>query len=152
MTVTKHSGQPGNIAALSERGYREIVALSTRSSACTLSTADSGKLVLLGGWSSGLTLTLPAMEDGLNYELYCAGAPASGIYTISAATAGTLVVYGDAAANSITFGKSGTASGTVTGGGLRLVTDGTLWYSIMEPAFTSAAPTSATMTEYAIVT
>lgn len=152
MTVVKHSGQPGNVLALDDRGAREIVALSTGSTAFTLSTGDSGKMLIIGAYTSGVTITLPTMEDGLNYELYCGGAPTSGVYTISAATAGDLVVYGDAAANSILFGKAGAASGTNIGGGLRLVTDGSKWYSIMLPAFTSAAPTSATMTTYAIVT
>jgi hypothetical protein len=134
------------------RGRRHIVALSSASTAITISASQSGALITVPGFTSGATITLPAMEAGLSYEFYVAGTVSSGIITISAATAGTLVVHNDAAANSIVFGKSGSASGTIIGGSVRLVSDGTKWYSIMQPAFTSAAPTSLTMTELAIVT
>lgn len=134
------------------RGRRHIVAMSSASSAITLSASDSGGFIVVPGFSSGATITLPAVAAGLSYELYMLGAPASGVVAVKAATTGTMVAFNDAAADTIVFGKAGGASGTTIGGSLRLHTDGTKWYSIMQPAFTSAAPTSATMTSFAIET
>lgn len=155
MTVTKHSGQPGNALALDEKGKCEIVALSTASTAVSISTADSGKLFILGefattsGGGGGPTITLPAVGDGLNYEFYVAGGLTSGAISFAAAATGTMVVYNDVAADSVNIGKATGAS--VIGGAVRFVSNGTKWYSIMEPAFTSAAPTTGTMTEFGFV-
>jgi len=149
MTVTKRSAIAGNVLAMDERQYREVIALSSGSTAITVSTGWSGKMIIVPGFTSGALLTLPAVGDGLNFEFYHVGGTASGVVTYAAAATGTIVCYGDAAADSITIGKA-TGAPSI-GGSVRFVCDGTYWYTIMQPAFSSAAPTSATMTEYAIV-
>jgi hypothetical protein len=106
-------------------------------------------MIIVPGFTSGALLTLPAVGDGLNFEFYHVGGTASGVVTYAAAATGTIVCYGDAAADSITIGKA--TGAPAIGGSVRFVCDGTYWYTIMQPAFSSAAPTSATMTEYAIV-
>lgn len=153
MTASKKPGQPGNAMALDDWGQREIVAMSSGSTTpVVMKAAQSGSFIVIPAIASGVTVTLPAPAAGLNYEFYCAGgsATAAGFYTFKTPTTGTMVAYGDAAADSITIGK--TSGAPYIGGAVRFVSDGTLWYSIMEPAFTSAAPTSATMTEFSIQT
>ena len=149
MTVTLNSAIYGNALSLDDRGKCEVVALSTVSTAITLSTADSGKFLLLPAVTSGATITLPTMADGLHYEIYVKGALASGTYSFASATADTIVGYNDAALDSINIGKA-TGAGVI-GGSVRFISDGSKWYSVMRPAFTSAAPTTLTATEFGLV-
>ena len=89
------------------------------------------------------------MAAGIELEFYQVGAAGASGLTISAATAGTIVVKGDDAANSIVFGESTARN---IGTSIRFVTDGTKWYSIKQPNVTSAAMATATMSLFQIKT
>lgn len=150
MTASKKPGQPGNIIALDDWGQKEIITLSSGSTAPVVLKSDqSGAFVVIPGMTSGMTITLPAPAAGLEFEFYVKAATTSGVIKIAAPTTGTMVIKGDAAADALNIGKA--AGAAVIGGAIRFVSDGTLWYSIMEPAFSSAAPTSLTMTEYGTI-
>lgn len=132
------------------RGRRHVVAISTAATGFSPAASQSGGMFIIGDCTAApLTITLPAMDAGLWYEFYQGGAVAASGTLITAATAGTLVVFNDVAANSIQIGG---ATGVTIGGSVRVITDGTKWYSIMQPAFTSAAPATATMTLMGILT
>lgn len=131
-------------------GLRKVYNLSTASTGITLAASQSGGFCISGDCTAGAqTITLPAMAAGLNYEVMVGGAVAASGLTIAAATAGTIVTYGDAAANSIEIGET---TGTAIGGSVRFISDGTKWYSITQPSLTSAAAATNTMTLYTITT
>lgn len=128
------------------RGYRHIETMSSASTAITLGASQSGTFFLLNFTaSSGFTVTLPAVAQGLWYEFFTQTPPNSGVTTIAAPTCGTMVRFNDTAADAIYFGTDAAASGTEIGMGCRVLSDGTKWLVIPEPALTSAALTTGTM-------
>lgn len=132
-------------------GRRKVTALTTASTAVDIASSQSGMFMLIPASASGWTITLPACAAGLWYEFYVTGAQSTAAAVkIKGASTGLMVFYADAAGDMITLGK---ASGAPTiGGSLRVISDGALWYCITQPAFSSAAPTSLTMTEYSFGT
>lgn len=154
--VVKRWAEPGSSegVAMFEVGYdgvygrRKVTTLSSASTGVTLASSQSGMFVVVPGMTSGLTVTLPAPEAGLWYELYVKANLTSGLITLKSASTGLVVAYGNAAADAIVIGKT---VGTEIGGSMRVHSDGTQWYSLFQPAVSSLAPTSATMTMMAIV-
>jgi hypothetical protein len=125
------------------------VAVSTASTGLTVAASQSGGFFVIGDCTAApLTITLPAVAAGLWYEFYQGGAVTASGTIVKAATTGTMVAFNDAAADSIQIGG---ATAVAIGGSLRVLSDGTKWYSIMQPGFTSAAPATATMTLFGIV-
>lgn len=69
----------------------------------TVLTTDNGAIFTNQGASGAVNFTLPAIARGLHYQFCC---EADQSLTITAATADTLVVFNDAAADSIAFSTS----------------------------------------------
>lgn len=131
-------------------GMRKVVVLAS-AGAVTMGASLSGAFcVIPDNTAAAAEITLPAAAAGLWYEFYQAGGAAgSGTYIVGAAT-GLFVVYGDVAADGVNIG--GTATATPEGGSLRVICDGTKWYTVMQPALSSAAGATNTMTLYGIIT
>lgn len=150
MTITRKVGIPGSVPHSDDEGYARIQKLSTTATAYTLTAAQypTGSIFLVGGFSSQATVTLPAVTDGLDYVFYVDAVNASGQTIIAAAATGTLVVFNDVAADSITLGQ---ASGAAVGGGVRVFSNGTKWFTHGLVSLSSAAAATATMTSVQIV-
>lgn len=151
MTITRKVGIPGSVPHTDDVGMAYIIKLSTALAAHTISTSihPPGSIILCGGFSSQATVTLPAVKDGLEYMFYVDAACASGQTVIAAPTTGTLVVFNDVAADSITLGQ---ASGAAIGGGVHVFSNGTKWFTNGLISLSSAAAATATMTSPQIVT
>jgi len=138
------------------RGLRHIIALSSAAASGTqyLTPDMYGAFCILPAvtttGSSNQTWTLPPAEQGGFFEIYAPAALATGIVVFKAPSCGGMVVFDDSAADSFSLGK---ATGVeIIGGSVRFHSDGSQWVVIPQPAFTSAAPTSATMTPFSIQT
>lgn len=139
------------------RGLRQTRKLSS----AVLSSADynlpreySGEFIIIpdvaASGSSNVIIRLPPVEQGLWFELCNEGVITSGTLQVLANSCGTAVVHNDSAADGLAFNK---ATGAVAvGGSVRCHSDGTKWIMLTQPAFTSAAPTSATMTSFGVIT
>lgn len=89
----------------------------------TITAADSGKVLTNRGAAGAVIFTLPTVAaafDGVDVTVYVVAAQD---VTVSAQTAGQIVTFNDATANSMAFS---TASEKI-GGGFRCVCDGTSW-------------------------
>lgn len=130
-------------------GMRKVVVLSS-ANAVTMAASQSGAFcVIPDNTAAAAEITLPTAAAGLWYEFYQAGGAAgSGTYVVGAAT-GLFVVYGDVAADGVNIG--GTATATPEGGSLRVICDGTKWYTVMQPAVSSVAMATNSYTLYGIV-
>jgi hypothetical protein len=106
----------------------------------TVTGGDGSALITNRGASGAVTITLPAqtaVPAGFWVDVFCVAAQN---LTVATATTDTLVVDGDAAADSISW----ETSSHQIGNGARFVADGTGWLCILSPAATST--TIATQT------
>jgi hypothetical protein len=89
----------------------------------TIQATDSGKVLTNRGAGGAVIFTLPTVAaafDGCDVTIY--GVAAQNI-TVTGETAGQLVVFGDAGANSAAL----STGGEIIGGGFRCICDGTSW-------------------------
>lgn len=106
--------------------------VETLSAAQTLIAADSGKTFILSA-AAGVTITLPALQSGLNFKFIVGAAFATANFVVASAEAskiqGVLVVNGasvDAAdEDQINF----VASAETIGDHIEIICDGTDWYA-----------------------
>jgi hypothetical protein len=109
-------------------GWRNVVA---RTSNYTVKESDNGTLFTNRGASGGVNFTLPAVSKrGLRYGFFVV---ADQDVTITAGTADTLIVFNDAAADSIAV----TGSGNRVGAFFEVIGDGTGWLVLYHPGQTS---------------
>ena len=101
------------------------------SAAVTLTSADSGKLYELAA-SAGVTVTLPAVESGLNFRFVVANAFDTSNYIIDSAEGdnidGILVVNGASVAASGEDQINFVASAESVGDFIDIWSDGNKWY------------------------
>jgi len=101
------------------------------SAAVTLTSADSGKWYELAA-SAGVTVTLPAVESGLNFRFVVANAFDTSNYIIDSAEGdnidGILVVNGDSVAASGEDQINFVASAESVGDFIDIWSDGNKWY------------------------
>jgi hypothetical protein len=101
-------------------GQREVVALTAST---TLTSYDSGKIFTNRGATGSITITLPVVNNetaGAELEVLVI---ADQTVIVASSPADTLVIFNDAAADSIAL----QTSGEKIGGALRFVCDGTAW-------------------------
>lgn len=101
-------------------GQREVVALTA---SATLTNYDIGKIFTNRGASGTVTITLPAPDStnaGGRVEVYCV---ANQTLTVNCSTNDLLVIFNDAAADSVSFA---TANEKIGAGGM-FISDGTGW-------------------------
>lgn len=95
----------------------------------TLTAGDSGKSILLD--AVGEAITLPAVEEGLNYKFICTTTTATSNWTITAATA---VIQGSAQVAGAVIAAANESLITLVvakflpGDWVTLESDGTNWY------------------------
>lgn len=122
---------PGNRAP-----WRQVIAKAT---SYTVTTADNGTLFTTQGAAGAVNFTLPAIAKGLYYRFFC---EADQNMTITAATADTLVVFNDLAADSIAYS---TASEKIGGGfDIYANADATKWLVFPILGTETQTPTIAT--------
>ena len=102
-------------------GFPYVLNVVAKTANYTVTTAENGTLFTNAGAAGAVTFTLPTVAKGLRYQFF---AEADQTVTVAGAT-GTLVVFNDAAANSIAFS---TASEKI-GGGCEVIANaaGTKW-------------------------
>lgn len=114
---------------------RQVVA---KTAAYTITRDDHGKIFTNRGAAGAVTFTLPAVSGNDGMEVLVM-AVANQAITV-AGTAGELVAFNDAAANSIAF----STAGEIIGSGVRCVCDGTSWLIMPILGSETATPTIAT--------
>jgi len=103
-------------------GMRRVVAAKT--TAYPIVAADSGKIFTNRGASGSVTFTLPTVVSGLNgVEVTIMAVVAAQNVVIASQSAGEIVTFNDAAANSITI----STTNEIIGAGFHAVCDGTSW-------------------------
>jgi hypothetical protein len=103
-------------------GVRRVTAAKTAD--YTITAADSSKFFTNRGATGTVIFTVPTVTsafDGVWFQV--AAVVAAQVITISAQTAGQLIVFNDAAANTISL----QTSGEIIGGGFYVYCDGTSW-------------------------
>jgi hypothetical protein len=116
---------------------KPIVEVGSGSTAYTVLSSNSGKAHIVPGFSSGATITLPAHDDGLNYEFYIRAVTASGGLSFVPASSPGSIVYG-----SVTDAASivaATAADLIGGAKFSMLSDGTNWYMSYADAGSTAA-------------
>lgn len=116
-------------------GLKRRIVAKTANYTCT--EADNGTIFTDRGASGVVTFTLPAVatSEGLEYRFFAI----SGNLKV-AGPADTLVVFNDAAADSIAF----STANEVIGAGLTAVCDGTSWLIFVNLGAETQTPTIAT--------
>jgi len=103
-------------------GMRTVVQAKT--TAYTITAADSGTVITNRGATGSVTLTLPTVASGFNgVNVLIMAVVAAQNLVISAQTAGQIVTFNDAAANSITI----STTNEIIGAAFRAICDGTSW-------------------------
>lgn len=127
----------GSYMGLAPALFRDIEA---KTAAYKILPEDVGVLFTNRGASGAVTLTLPDTSD-IETGWYCdVFVVADQTVTVAAATADTMVVFNDAAADSIAF----STSNEKIGGGARFVWDGTGWLTFVNLGMDSQTPVIAT--------
>jgi len=106
-------------------GLRTVVTAKT--SAYTITAADSGTVLTNRGATGSVTFTLPTVAaefNGVNVIIMAVVAAQNVV--ISAQTTGQIVTFNDAAANSITI----STTNEIIGAAFRLICDGTSWLAL----------------------
>lgn len=104
------------------QGVRTVVQAKT--TGYTLTAADSGTIITNRGAAGSVTITLPTVASGFNgVDVTIMAVVAAQNLVISAQTAGQIVTFNDAAANSITI----STTNEIIGAAFRVVCDGTSW-------------------------
>lgn len=118
--------------------FRRVVTAKTASYTCLES--DCGNLFTTTGASGAVTFTLPtaaAGNAGLWYEFFNT---VDQTMTVAAATGDTMVVFNDAAADSIALSTASEKIGT----GIRVISDGSKWLVFVSLGIETATPVVAT--------
>lgn len=117
-------------------GWKDVVA---KTSDYTVTAADNGTLFTNGGASGAVVFTLPTIAKGLRYRFFV---EADQNVTVTAGTADTLVVFNDAAADSIAF----STSSEKIGGSVEVVANAaaTKWLVMVNLGAETQTPTIAT--------
>jgi hypothetical protein len=90
----------------------------------TITAADSGKIFTNRGAAGAVNFTLPTVAAGFDgVEVTIMAVVAAQTVTVTAQTTGQLIMYNDAAGNSVAF----STTNEIIGGSLRAVCDGTSW-------------------------
>lgn len=113
------------------------LAIKLIAAAYTVVKDDSGKVLVMTS-ASAVTITLPAASGNDGMHLWIVGQGA-GALTI-AATAGELVAFNDAAANSIAF----STTSEIIGGAVHCICTGSKWLALVHLAAETQTPTIAT--------
>lgn len=112
--------------------WRRTVEAKTAS--YTITQADSGKVFTNRGDTDAITFTLPAVSatyTGVQVTFFAV----AGQNLAVAGTAGELVTFNDAAANSVTF----STGSEIIGGGMTALCDGTSWLIFLHTEETQTA-------------
>jgi len=97
----------------------------------TITDADNGTLFTNSGAAGAVNFTLPVTpKRGLRYDFFVV---ANQNVTLTAGTVDTLVVYNDAAADSVAL----STAGNLIGGGFNVISDGLGWLVFYAPGQTS---------------
>jgi hypothetical protein len=103
-------------------GWKTVTA---KTAAYTVLEADNNTLFTNKGDADAIVFTLPtAAERGLRYGFYVA---ADQSLTVTAGTVDTMIVFNDAAADSVAF----STSGDKVGGMIEVIGDGALWMTML---------------------
>jgi hypothetical protein len=106
-------------------GVRTVVTAKT--TAYTITAADSGKVLTNRGAGASVTFTLPTVAAGFaGVDLTIMAVVAAQNVVIAAQTAGQLIAFNDAAADSVTI----STAGEIIGASVRCICDGTSWLLI----------------------
>lgn len=103
---------------------------------------DCGGTFTNRGAGGSVTFTLPTaaqITSGWYADFFCVAAQT---VIVAAGTVDTMIVFGDATADSISWATGG----QIIGSGCRVVYDGTGWLTFLYPGTTSGAQTAATVT------
>lgn len=95
-----------------------------KATAYTITAADSGKVLTNRGAAGSVTFTLPTVAaafDGV--DVIIATVVAAQNVVVAAQTAGQIITFNDAAANSVAL----QTANEIIGGALRCICDGTSW-------------------------
>tara|TARA_R110000851_G_scaffold91581_4_gene199905 strand:+ start:864 stop:1307 length:444 start_codon:yes stop_codon:yes gene_type:complete len=135
MAVTPNRQRLKKLMGITEEVPRRMNVISVTDATKVLSATDSGALVLMANASGICTITLPAPDVGLHFEIYAATAQLHKIQTDSEAT----ILQGNYRHNSATTTMTRIAvvdkksitlhsSGRAIGDRLEFWSDGTNWY------------------------
>lgn len=103
-------------------GVRTTVVAKT--TAYTITAADSGKVLTNRGAAGSVTFTLPTVAAGFDgVDVIIMAVVAAQNVVIAAQTTGQIVTFNDAAANSITI----STTSEIIGAAFRAICDGTSW-------------------------
>lgn len=81
--------------------------VSSGSTAVSVGASQSGSILLIGGASAAVTLSLPAIQTGLNYLLYNSDAQVSSATHVQGQATGLMCVAGDTGgADSVLWGST----------------------------------------------
>lgn len=115
--------------------WRDVVAKTAN---YTVTTADTDVLFTNRGAAGAVNFTLPAnARKGLRYGFFVV---ADQNVTVTAGTADTMVVFNDAAADSIAFSTSSERIGAM----IEIIGDGTGWLTLVHLGAETQTPTIAT--------
>jgi hypothetical protein len=124
-----------NFAGVRNGTWRDVVAKTAN---YTVTTDDTDILFTNRGASGAVNFTLPAnARKGLRYGFFVV---ADQNVTVTAGTADTMVVFNDAAADSIAF----STSSEKIGGMIEIIGDGTGWLTLVHLGAETQTPTIAT--------
>lgn len=129
-TATAGAAVAGKVLATdaSNKVSGQRTASAAKTSAYTITAADSGKILTNRGASGSVTFTLPTVAAGFDgVDVTIMAVVAAQNVVIAAQTAGQIITFNDAAADSITIS---TAS-EIIGAAVRCVCDGTSWLCIL---------------------
>ena len=139
-TQTQMKSHLGRVPALDANGFIDNISFKrnviSKVTDYTVLATDSGSLITSYGATADIEFTLPALADGLEFTfINCADIEMK----ISSAAGNDIVTFNDAAASSITF----TTASKQLGAAITLVSDGTVWYSLMHAPNAGSLPTAA---------
>lgn len=124
-------------------GWRDVVA---KTADYTVQAADSGRIFTNRGATGAVNFTLPAIAKGLRFRFYCEAAQD---LIITAATADTLVVFNDLAADSVTIDQN--TNSKQIGGALEIFANDNASKWLVFPFMWNVADT-ANLTQFTIAT
>lgn len=119
---------------ISNQAYDTRADVVAKTAAYTVTAQDGGKIFTNRGDTDAITFTLPAVSaavTGMRVWFYAV----AGQNLAVAGTAGELVTFNDAAANSVTL----STSSEIIGGCIEAVCDGTSWLIILHTEETQTA-------------
>ena len=122
-------------------GRRKVINVSTASSGFSPAASQSGAFCVIGdSTAKDMVITLPAAAAGLWYEFYQGGGVYSSCTKIKGTATGVLTYTKDAATVDTIF--MGQATAAAIGFCMKVVSDGSKWYTIQHPAYSSVYSTA----------